>query len=101
MKKLEGLISTLIYKRKMFRLKKTLSRTLEIILIKERQGLVQDENRNADLEKKLQEMKNRLRFYEQEKSYLITEKNINNTKMNVQEQLLGEKDKVMIYWLKN
>ena len=70
-------------------------------IIKERQGLVQDENRNADLEKKLQEMKNRIRFYEQEKLYLITEKNINNTKVNIQEQLLGERDKAMMDWMKN
>ena len=101
MKKLEGLISTLIYKRKMFRLKKTLSRISEMLLIKERRGLVQDENRNADLEKKLHEMKNRLRFNEQEKLYLITEKNINNTKVNIQEQLLGKRDKAMIDLLKN
>jgi hypothetical protein len=68
-------------------------------IVKERQGLVQDENRNADLEKKLQELKNRLRFYEQEKLYLLTEKNINSTKVNIQEQLLGERDKAMIEWM--
>lgn len=68
-------------------------------IVKERQGLVQDENRNADLEKRLQELKNRLRFYEQEKLYLLTEKNINNTKVNIQEQLLGERDKAMIEWM--
>ena len=70
-------------------------------IIKERQGLVQDENRNADLEKKLQEMKNKLRFFEQEKLYLLTEKNINNTKVNIQEQLYGERDKAMADWMKD
>lgn len=67
---------------------------------KERFGLVQDENRNADLEKRLQDMKNRLRFFEQEKLYLITEKNIASTKVNIEEQLLGERDKAMTDWMK-
>jgi hypothetical protein len=70
-------------------------------IVKERLGLVQDENRNADLEKRLQEMKNRLRFYEQEKLYLLTEKNISNTKLNIEEQLLGERDKAMMDWMKD
>lgn len=68
-------------------------------IIKERQGLVQDENRNADLEKKLQDMKNRLRSFEQEKLYLLTEKNIANTKLNIEKQLLGERDKAMMEWM--
>lgn len=70
-------------------------------IMKERQGLVQDENRNSDLEKKLQEMKNRLRFYEQEKLYLLTEKNIASTKLNIEEQLLGERDKAMVDWMRD
>ena len=67
----------------------------------ERLGLVQDEQRNADLEKKLQEMKNRLRFFEQEKLYLQTESNIANTRVNIDEQLVGERDKAMVDWMKD
>ena len=67
----------------------------------ERMGLVQDENKNADLEKHLQEMKNRLRFFEQEKLHLITESNIAVTKLNIDNQLLGERDKAMGDWMKD
>lgn len=70
-------------------------------IVKERQGLVQDENRNADLEKRLQEMRNRLRFYEQEKLYLLTEKNISSTKVNIEEQLLRERDNAMMDWMRD
>jgi len=69
-------------------------------IVKERQGLVQDEIKNSELEKRLQEMKNRLRFYEQEKLYLLTEKSIASTKINIDEQLLGERDKAMNDWMK-
>jgi hypothetical protein len=68
---------------------------------KERLGLVQDENKNADLEKKLQEMMNRLRFFEQERLYLQTEKNVTNTKVNIAEQLMSERDQAMMDWMQD